>query len=197
MTTTGSSVVADVSTLDKSLSHVAPVHAVVRRDGDHRARARRAAAAPGRRPAADGVRGARAGAGGADRVHPRHGQAALAPLRRADGDPDPHPRRLRLDGGRRAHEPLQRGRLRLLGHADRRLRDRPALAGGLRARLAVGARAVHDDRGRELRAALPRVRAQEAGLARARRGVPHVHRPPGARLGCAGGDPLGRRDQRG
>ena len=53
---------------------------------------------------------------------------------------------LRLDGGRRAHEPLQRGRLRLLGDADGRLRHRPALAGGLRARLAVGARALHDDR---------------------------------------------------
>ena len=68
---------------------------------------------------------------------------------------------------------------------------------GVRARLAVGARALHDDRRRELRAALPRVRAQEAGLARPRRGVPDVHRPARARLGCAGRDPLGRRDQLG
>ncbi len=60
--------------------------------------------------------------------------------------------------------------------ADGRIRNRRALGGALRARLAVGARALHGDRGSQLRPALPSLRPPQAGRARARRGVPPLHR---------------------
>ena len=58
-TTTGASVVTDFDDDQPLARHLAAVHAVARRDGDHRARDRGAPAAPRRRPPADGVRAAR------------------------------------------------------------------------------------------------------------------------------------------
>ncbi len=104
-----------------------------------------------------------------------------------------HPRRLRLDRGRPADEPLQRHRVCVLGNADRWFRHRPAVAGGVRTRLAMGARALHGHRGRELRASVPRVRAGQAGCARARRGVSSLPRPAPLRLCGSRSHSLGRR----
>ena len=110
MTTTGSSVLTDIPGLAALAADVAAVQPVARRDGDHRPRARRPAAAPGRRAPADGVGGSGPGTGDADGIDPGHGAPPLVPLRRPDGAHDPHPRHVRMDRDRRADAPVRRGR---------------------------------------------------------------------------------------
>ena len=59
-------------------------------------------------------------------------------------------------------DPFSRGRQRAHDDAARRLLHRPALARAVRARDAVGRRAVHGDRGSQLRPPLPRARPSPA-----------------------------------
>ena len=83
-TTTGASVLTDIEAVDRSLLLWRSADAVARRHGDHRARARRAAAPARRRPPAARARAARPGDRGADVADPRHGAAALGALHGAD-----------------------------------------------------------------------------------------------------------------
>ena len=78
---------------------LAAVHAVGRRHGDHRARARGAAPAAGRWAAAPRVGDAGTGDRAARRADPHDGAAALAPLHRAHGRARRRPRRCSASSG--------------------------------------------------------------------------------------------------
>ena len=194
MTTTGSSVVTDFAGARLVDADVAPVQPVGRRHGDHRARAGRPAAPSHRRAAADGVGGARARVRGAQRVDPRHGPAPLAPLRRPDGAPDPHPGQLRLD---RASTSAWTSSRRS-AHAFRRMPTGgfgtdPRSIEPFAARVPVGARALHGHRrARTSRSSTGRS-CGGSRRARARRGVPPLRRAHARRLGRARRRALGVR----
>ena len=106
-TTTGASVVTDFDELVQVALDVAPVHAVARRDGDHRPRHRGPAAPASRRPPADGVRAARPRGRAAPRAHPADRAAPLGPLRRAHRCPGTRARALGWLGRRRADDAVR------------------------------------------------------------------------------------------
>ena len=138
---------------------VAPVHPVARRDGDHRPRDRGAAAPPGRRASADGVRAPGPRGRPASRADPANGAAAVGPLRRAHRRCSPLAlAALGWTRHRRADDGVRSSRARVLDDAHGRVLDAAGLDPVVLRRRAVDHRPVHAHRGRELRAPLPRLR---------------------------------------
>ena len=103
--------------------HVAPVHAVARRHGDHRARGRGAAPATRRGTADARVGASRTRDRAARRARTGDRPPALGALRRVDGAARTAPRSGRLARPRRRHDTVRGRRALFFDAADRRILD--------------------------------------------------------------------------